>query len=69
MVGPRRRKGIGRRLAGRLLDLVNETGIDTVRLSVASANPDAHAFWTSMGWADLEEVLEKEVEKPASDGG
>lgn len=61
VVSPRRRSGVGRRLAGRLLDVLYEEGIDTVRLSVAARDPDAHAFWSSMGWADLEEVLEKEV--------
>lgn len=67
VVAPRRRNGIGRRLAGRLLDVLYEEGVDTVRLSVAANDPGAHAFWSSMGWAELEEVLEKDVKAPAPD--
>jgi ribosomal protein S18 acetylase RimI-like enzyme len=58
---PRRRMGVARRLTGRLLDLLYETSIDTVRLAVAVGSQGAHAFWTSMGWEDLELVLQKEV--------
>ena len=66
VIPPRRRAGVGRRLAGRLLDLLYEKGVDTVRLPVAFANEGAQAFWRSMGWANLEEVFEMEVEPPAS---
>lgn len=58
---PRRRMGIARRLTGRLLDLLYEKGVGTVRLAVAVRNDGAHAFWKSMGWDDLEVVLQKEV--------
>jgi GNAT superfamily N-acetyltransferase len=61
VIRPRRRRGIGRRLTGRLLDLLYEQGLDTVRLATAEANEGAHAFWESMGWADLEEVMEREI--------
>ena len=59
---PRRRLGVGRRLTGRLLDLLYEAGVDTVRLAVAVGNEAAHTFWQSMGWEDLELVLQREVE-------
>ncbi|MDJ0521554.1 MAG: GNAT family N-acetyltransferase [Planctomycetota bacterium] len=59
---PRRRQGVARRLAGRLLDLLYETDVDTVRLAVAVSNEGAHAFWKSMGWEDLELVLQKDVD-------
>lgn len=62
---PRRRAGLARRLAGRLLDLLYEKGIDTVRLAAAAKSPDARAFWSSLGWTDLELVLEKPVEPSA----
>jgi GNAT superfamily N-acetyltransferase len=68
VVGPRRRHGIGRRLVGRLVDLVYEKGVDTVRLSAASQNPGALAFWESMGWESLDAVYEKEVERDAPRG-
>jgi len=62
VIGPRRRNGVGRRLAGRLLDVLYEDGIDTVRLSAAAKDPGAQAFWSSMGWANLDEILEKDVD-------
>lgn len=75
VVKPRRRMGIGRRLTGRMLDLLFEAGLGTIRLAVSVKNEEAHAFWTSMGWQNLEVVLQKEVpptptpaEGPAPDG-
>jgi ribosomal protein S18 acetylase RimI-like enzyme len=59
VVSARRRRGIARRMVGRLTDLLYEKGIDTVRLQVAAANEAALAFWHSAGWEPLEEVLEK----------
>ena len=59
VVPPRRRQGIGRRLVGRVIDLLYEKGIDTVRVAVATRNEASHAFWRSMGWSDLEVVLER----------
>lgn len=64
VVAPRRRLGIARRLVGRLLDLLYEKGVDSVRVAVAAGSPQAHAFWTSMGWTDLEVVLDQ-AEPPA----
>ncbi len=60
VVPPRRRSGVGRRLVGRLLDLLYDKGADTVRCRAVTANPGAVAFWQSMGWQDLEEILEKQ---------
>jgi len=59
---PRRRLGIGRRLTGRLTDLLYEKGVGTVRVAVAVQNEGARAFWDSMGWSDLEEVLERPID-------
>jgi ribosomal protein S18 acetylase RimI-like enzyme len=56
---PRRRQGLARRLVGRLLDVLYERGIGTVRLNVAAANDDAQRFWAALGWERLEEVLER----------
>ena len=50
-----------RRLTGRLLDLLYEMDVSTVRLAVAVGNDAAPAFWKSMGWEDLELVLQREV--------
>ncbi|MFV1958386.1 MAG: N-acetyltransferase family protein [Planctomycetota bacterium] len=60
VVSPRRRQGIARRMVGRLTDLLYELDTDTVRCRVVAANPGALAFWRSMGWEILEEVLEKD---------
>ena len=62
---PRRRLGIARRLAGRVLDLLYEKGVGTVRLAAAVQNDAALAFWRAQGWAELETVLERPVETPA----
>lgn len=64
---PRRRMGIARRLAGRILDLLYEKGVGTVRLAAAVHNEGAVAFWRSMGWSELETVLERPVEGPTAD--
>ncbi len=58
---PRRRRGIARRLIGRLLDTLNEKDIDAVQLQTSAKNPEAESFWESMGW----EVMEVVFEKPA----
>jgi ribosomal protein S18 acetylase RimI-like enzyme len=66
VAAPRRRRGIARRLTGRLLDLLYEREVETVRLASAVNNPGALAFWHSMGWAELETVLERPAVDPAS---
>ena len=61
VVPPRRRKGIARRLVGRLCDLLYERGIGTVRLQVVAQNASSLAFWRAAGFEVLEEILEKPV--------
>lgn len=58
VVPRRRRQAIGRRLAGRLSDLLYDLGVDTVRLQVSAQNPAAITFWKSLGYDVLETVLE-----------
>ena len=55
----RRRHGTGRRLATRLLDLLTERGADVVRLQVVARNEASQAFWASLGYEPLEEILER----------
>ena len=62
VVAPRRRRGIARRMVGRLMDLLYEKDTDTVRCRVVAANPASLAFWQSMGWEILEEILEREAD-------
>ena len=52
VVPPRRRRGIARRMVGRLMDLLYEKDTDTVRCRVVAANEASLAFWRSMGWDD-----------------
>lgn len=59
VVPSRRRRGTARRMAGRLKDLLYERGISTVRLQVAASNVSSLAFWRSMGYEDLEVILER----------
>ena len=54
----RRRRGIARRMVGRLCDMLYELNVDTVRLQVVAANPAALGFWKATGWDLLEEILE-----------
>jgi ribosomal protein S18 acetylase RimI-like enzyme len=64
VVPARRRRGVARRLAARLRDVLFERGVSTVRLQVAATNEASRAFWRSMGWEDLEVILEREVAPP-----
>jgi ribosomal protein S18 acetylase RimI-like enzyme len=59
----RRRRGIARRLATRLYDLLLERGADAVRLQAAAKNESSLAFWGSLGYEVLEEILERPPER------
>ena len=61
VVPPRRRRGIARRLVGRVLDGLYQQGAETARLSVASAAEGTRAFWRAMGFDELEVVLERDA--------
>jgi ribosomal protein S18 acetylase RimI-like enzyme len=64
----RRRRGIARRLATRLRDLLLERGADAVRLQVVAKNADSAAFWASLGYEVLEEILERPPEPRRAPG-
>lgn len=57
----RRRRGLARRLVSRLLDLLDEKRVGSVRLQAAVGNPGALAFWRSLGFEEAELVLEREA--------
>jgi ribosomal protein S18 acetylase RimI-like enzyme len=59
VVPARRRRGIARRLAARVHDLLVERGAETVRLQVVARNESSVAFWRSLGYEALEDVLER----------
>ncbi len=46
-----RRRGIGRRLVGALLDWMRDAGVSLVELTVAVRNEEAVAFWKQLGFA------------------
>jgi ribosomal protein S18 acetylase RimI-like enzyme len=56
-----RRRGIGRALALEALDWVRESGVERVEVQVAVANIDGQAFWRSLGFGDLMDVLHKRL--------
>jgi GNAT superfamily N-acetyltransferase len=60
-----RRRGVGRKLYERAALWFKSLGIQVIRLHVASASPDARAFWKALGARDflVEACLELE---PAS---
>jgi ribosomal protein S18 acetylase RimI-like enzyme len=62
----RRRRGIARRLATRLQDVLFERGADVVRLQVVARNAASLAFWRSLGYDVLEEVLERAPVRPVT---
>ena len=45
-----RRKGVGERLCGALLEGFEKRGLREARLSVAALNPASNAFWRKMGF-------------------
>lgn len=61
VVAARRRKGIARRLADRVMDLLTEKGVETIRLQVAARNAQSIAFWESLGLEPLEDILERPI--------
>ena len=66
VASPRRRRGLARRMVGRIGDMLYELNVDTVRLQVAARNDSALAFWRAIGWDVLEEILEWPGEIPAA---
>jgi ribosomal protein S18 acetylase RimI-like enzyme len=57
----RRRCGVGRALAERALDWVRARGVERVEVRVVSSNAEGQAFWRSLGYADLMDVLHKRL--------
>jgi ribosomal protein S18 acetylase RimI-like enzyme len=65
VIPARRRRGAGRRLASRLVDLLLEKGAEAIRLQVVVKNASAEAFWASLGYHAIESILERPVVRPA----
>jgi GNAT superfamily N-acetyltransferase len=52
--GDRRRNGNGRLLAGLVEERLRSRGWNGVRLAVLENNPTALAFWSSLGWQEID---------------
>lgn len=64
VIPARRRRGAGRRLASRLVDLLVGKGAESIRLQVVVKNPAAEAFWASLGYEPLEVIFERALVRP-----
>lgn len=52
-----RRRGVGRRLVTRSVDLLEQEQIGLVYLAIHRGNDLAERFWASMGWRGYDEVF------------
>lgn len=59
VVPARRRRGLARALATRLARALAARHAEELRLHVVARNADALAFWSSLGYRPVEELLEK----------
>ncbi|MFC8535444.1 GNAT family N-acetyltransferase [Streptomyces sp. NPDC057249] len=62
--GRSRRSGLGRRLAGLLEERFRDEGRSGVRLAVLENNPDALAFWGSLGWREIDRRQDLAHDRP-----
>jgi ribosomal protein S18 acetylase RimI-like enzyme len=56
-----RRRGIARRLVEEAMSWAADRGVARVEIQVASGNREGQAFWRSMGYTDLMDVLHKRL--------
>ena len=56
-----RRQGIGRRLVEEATSWVRDRGVARIEIQVAAGNPEGQAFWRSIGYSDLLDVLHKRL--------
>ncbi len=56
-----RRKGIGRLLVEEATSWVRDRGVARIEIQVATGNREGQAFWRSIGYADLLDVLHKRL--------
>lgn len=62
--GDQRRKGIGRTLAGLLEERFGNEGRGGIRLAVLENNPAALAFWSALGWREIDRRLDRQHGRP-----
>lgn len=56
-----RRRGVGRALASAALAWAAAAGVARVEVRVAARNPAGQAFWRTLGFADLVDVLDRRL--------
>lgn len=56
-----RREGIGRELVAAALAWVEDRGVARVEVRVAARNREGQAFWRSLGFDDLMDVLQRRI--------
>ncbi len=56
-----RRRGVGRALVQEALRIVRALGVARVEVQVARGNEEGQAFWRSLGFGDLMDVLHKRL--------
>ena len=56
-----RRRGIGRRLVAAALDWLRVRGVERVEVRVAVRNQEGQGFWRALGFADLMDVLHRQL--------
>ncbi|MGW2474564.1 GNAT family N-acetyltransferase [Streptomyces sp. NPDC001665] len=62
--GRSRRTGIGRRLVGLVQERFRAEGRSGLRLAVLENNPDALAFWKSLGWREIDRRQDLAHDRP-----
>ncbi|MFG2567994.1 GNAT family N-acetyltransferase [Streptomyces sp. NPDC048567] len=62
--GRARRTGIGRRLVGLVEERFRDEGRSGLRLAVLENNPDALAFWDSLGWHEIDRRQDLAHDRP-----
>lgn len=56
-----RRKGVMRRLEGKLIEILREKGISRVDLKVDSKNQEGKAMWIALGYETIRETMRKRI--------
>ncbi|MGW0857641.1 GNAT family N-acetyltransferase [Streptomyces sp. NPDC002690] len=62
--GDRQHQGNGRSLAGMVEERFKGEGRDGIRLAVLESNPSALAFWSSLGWREIDRRPDLEHGRP-----
>ncbi|TRV81488.1 GNAT family N-acetyltransferase [Streptomyces sp. 130] len=62
--GHSRRTGLGRRLAGLVEERFRAEQRSGIRLAVLENNPDALAFWSSLGWQEIDRRQDLAHDRP-----